>query len=192
MVVTTPDRAWAAADANDPSPHVTGGITPTNVTDQGLALTGWGRLDLILAPAPPGGKDGPLTAQATFLIDPEGDITARGILRVPRTYELMPAYVKDFGSLPLFPIHKVIAAADLLEFAGVEARLFADLKAKATAGPFTLRDLIAEGTYSTRPGAGSEISLAGSFNASAEGNVTASAGVELRATVGIHLPFPLP
>ena len=194
VVATTPDKAWAAANANDPSPHITGGISSQNATDQGLALVGWGRLDLILAAASPkkAKKDDSLNATALFLVDPEGEITARGIFRVPRTYELIPPYKTDTVSLPPFPLHKLIVGGEVWGPFGGEVRLFADLDAYGTLGPFSLRDLTVDGTYSTRQDVATSLALAASFNASAEAHVSAKAGIEVRATVGVHLPWPLP
>ena len=194
VVATSPERAWAMARVEDPSPHLTGGIQSTNTADTGLALVAWGRLDLILAPGSPEkgpkAKTSPLTARATFLVDPAGDITARGILRLPSPYILVPAYRLDAPALLDKRWH--LAGGDVFPGVGGDIWAFARVVPWAGIGPFSLRDLVADGTYSTRPDKGSEIKLAGSFNASAEAGIKAEAGLELDLTIGIHTPWPLP
>lgn len=194
VVATSPERAWAAARANDPSPHLTGGIGPTKSGDTGLALTAWGRLDLILAPESPAvgpkGKTSPLTARAMFLVDPEGEITARGILRMPRTYVLVPGYKMD--DKPLIDQKWRLAGADVFPGVGGDISAFVKVTPWAGIGPFSLRDLVADGTYSTREDTGTEIRLAGSLNASAAAGMKAEAGIEAAITIGIHTPWPLP
>ena len=194
VVATSPERAWAAARANDPSPHLTGGIGPTKSGDTGLALTAWGRLDLILAAGSPavGPKDAtsPLTARAMFLVDPEGEITARGILRMPREYELVPPY--NVPAEPLIDRKWLLAGADVLPGVGGDISVFVKVTPWAGIGPFSLRDLVADGTYSTRDDTGTEIRLAGSLNASAAAGMNAEAGIEAAITIGVHTPWPLP
>ena len=194
VVATSPERAWAAARANDPSPHLTGGIGPTKTGDTGLALTAWGRLDLILAPESPAvgpkAKTSPLAARAMFLVDPEGEITARGILRMPREYVLVPGYRVD--AKPLIDRTWRLAGADVFPGVGGDISAFVKVTPWAGIGPFSLRDLVADGTYSTREDTGTEIRLAGSLNASAAAGMKAEAGIEAAITIGIHTPWPLP
>jgi hypothetical protein len=194
VVATSPERAWAAARANDPSPHLTGGIQPTTTGNTGLALTAWGRLDLILAPGSPAVGDkaatSPLTARALFLVDPRGDITARGVLRMPREYVLVPGY--RVGAKPLIDQSWRLAGADVFPGVGGDISAFVKVTPWAGIGPFSLRDLVADGTYSTRDDTGTEIKLAGSLNASAAAGMKAEAGIEAAITIGVHLPWPLP
>src|SRR5262249_9180356 len=74
VLVTTVERAWEAASRHDPAPMITHGMAPSG-RGGGWAMTGWGTLDLTIT------KN--LVASATFLVDPDGYVTAKGTLRMP-------------------------------------------------------------------------------------------------------------
>jgi hypothetical protein len=190
VVLTTEEKAWAAAKTNDPSPDLTGGLLPFKPSGGGLALVAWGRLDLKLAPGAKKYKLPDLKATAMFVVDPEGHLTARGILRMPREYILLPA--ERFGGDPLIDF-SVTEGAQIYGPFGGEVTVYAKVKPYASIGPFSLRDLVAEGTYSTRSDVGTQLKIKGAFNASAEAGVEAKAGVKMAVTVGINTPswFPV-
>jgi hypothetical protein len=188
VLITSHDRAWAAARVHDPAPLISGGIEPLNQGTGEAALVAWGLLDFILSPGspevPPKAKTSPLLAHARFLVDPEGHLTAHGILRMPDQYVLIPQY--DIAAWAIEDDWK-IAGANIWYGVTGELRIIAGLIAQAGIGPLQLRDLVASGTYSTRPGTATQLSLEGSLNASAAAKLTAYIGLEAALELGIDL-----
>ena len=95
---------------------------------------------------------------------------------------LVPGY--DSKPKNIFKIDTTIAAMPLFWGLTAEVNLFARVDAYAGIGPFVLRDLVADGTYSTKQNTGSQVSLRGVLHASGEAGMTAKAGVEAAVEIG--------
>jgi hypothetical protein len=184
VVVTSWDRAWEIANAQSPIPIVTTGIGPSG--GGRYALTGWGTLNLVVAPNPAADPKNPgLMANAAFVVDPEGYVTARGILRVPREVTLVPAY--DWKSKPLIDRRWELTDIPLYLLASLEVDVQLSVTPGATIGPVLLREVVVSGLYSTRPGVGSQLAIEGTFFASAAAWVRAHALIEAAVELGVEL-----
>ena len=183
VVVTTVEKAWAAARANDPAPLLTGGVQPSR-PGSGFALAGWGTLEVEITKK--------LVGDAAFLVDPDGYVTARGTIRMPGTITLFDQYDVPLGDLLGFAKrHWEWSLAEEPIFIAVkaEAHIEVDLSPSARLGPVTLRDVVISGLYSTRPGTGSLLSIAASLNVSGEAALTASAALVGGFEFGFTIPF---
>jgi hypothetical protein len=177
VVATSAERAWATARSHNPAPEIVPGLEPITPAT-GMALMGWGALDLRITRG--------LDAKAAFLVDPEGHLTARGVLRAPRELELIPAYPWN----PPDPFEDSWELAGAYLYPGVRGKVQAGvtLGTGARIGPVRLRDFVIMGSYSTRPGTGSFLDLSASLNASLEAWVEVSAWLEAAVEVGLDLP----
>jgi hypothetical protein len=140
-------------------------------------LVGWGALNLRVTKG--------VNASAAFIVDPEGHLTLRGVLRAPRVMDLFDPKRWSVDIVPRktwnlhdVPLHWAIKGK-------VEAGV--SLSAGATLSA-SLRDLVVSGLYSTRPGAGSMLEISASLNASLDAWVKASAWLEGQVRVGLSLP----
>jgi hypothetical protein len=177
VVATSVERAWAMAKSHNPAPEILPGLEPETYAN-GIALVGWGALDLRITKG--------LTATAAFLVDPEGHLTARGVLRAPKELVLIKAYPwkADIFKEPPW----VLADVPLYWGVSGEVRAGVTVEAGATIGPVSLRDLVIMGSYSTRPGTGSLLDISASLNASLEAWLQASAWLEGAVEVGLDVP----
>lgn len=175
VVGTSVSRAWQLANTHNPAPDVVPGLEPTPFSD-GFALVAWGALKLRITKG--------LHADAMFLVDPEGHITARGVLRAPRELSLIEAHPKqDLFTPPAWEL------ADIPLYWGVSGVVRAGVTVTAGADLLvSLRDLLIKGVYSTRPGTGSVLDISASLNASFAAWVKASAWLEAAVEVGIDVP----
>jgi hypothetical protein len=177
VVATSVERAWAIARSHDPAPQILPGLEPQSYSS-GIALVGWGTLDLRITKG--------LDASAAFLVDPEGHLTARGILRALRE-ELILIPAKPWKQKLFEPRWELLnVPAHWLVRGTVTAGV--TVEAGATIGPVSLRDLVITGLYSTRPFTGSLLDISASLNASLEAWLEASAWLEGAVEVGIDLP----
>jgi hypothetical protein len=174
VVATSHDRAWELARSHSPAPAAAAGIEPAR-RGGGMALTGWGTLDLVITKG--------LGASAAFVVDPDGYLTARGVLRTPREVELLRY---EWKPDPLLTTHWTIADVPLFFGALATAEVTFNLTAGATV-IFSLRDILVQGLYSTRPGVGTQLDVAASFNASLLAWLEASAKLSGSAKLGFKL-----
>jgi hypothetical protein len=179
VVATTLDRAWEMAHSHSPTPLLTPGLQPSPL-GTGFALTGWGTLTALIAPG--------ITANATFIVDPDGYLTARGVLRAPREIVILDGYPWEGPNL-VPPGYRSWILADIPVFFGASVRGSVNVSLQPTAniGPFTLRDIVIQGQYSTRPGVGTDLDIAASLNASMSAALEAKAAFEASARVGFKL-----
>ncbi|MFN0251517.1 MAG: restriction endonuclease fold toxin-2 domain-containing protein [Kofleriaceae bacterium] len=176
VVGTSVERAWKLANTHNPAPDVIPGLEPSSYSD-GIALVAWGALKLRVTKG--------LEAIATFLVDPEGHITSRGVLRAPRELKLLDAKpvqkLLDPGprwTLADVPLYWGVSGAVT---AGVDASVGADLLV-------SLRDLLVKGVYSTRPKTGTLLDISASLNASFAAWAEADAWLEGAVEVGFDAP----
>lgn len=157
---------------------------------EGLALIGWGYVDLSLVKKQD--ETDLVTGKAGIILDPDGFLTVSGLIRVENRYELMaaqgladwkpvdPSLVKDFG--PFYLTVPGVPAG--LNFTGKGGLYY-----KYVLGPLTLHGITIQGIYSTNPAINKELSVSGILNISAELQGKVDVTGRMAARVGTSFPY---
>ena len=191
VMVLGREKAWDEIRQHLPNlDEKSAGSLPILYNGEGLALIGWGYVELSLVKK----QDGTdlVTGKAGLILDPDGFLTVNGTIRVENRYELMaaegladwkpvdPALVKDFG--PFFVTVPGIPAG--LNFTGKGGLYY-----KYVLGPLTLHGITVKGVYSTNPIINKELSVSGILNISAELQGKVDITGRMAARVGTSFPY---
>lgn len=158
VLLTDRRSAWAAIQQRlgdkAPPPELSG-------PDTGMALVGWGVLDFDLSKW--------LKGRAEVVVDPDGYITTRGKLEPTVTYKLFDRHDIPEDKLPgtSISIPKIPLIGDFIHVEGGFS-----FNASGWYGPGTLRDITAEGIYSTNPKIVTEFDVGASLIVPAEATLT--------------------